>query len=185
MPPTPNATTLGSGLWVVSGGHWGLGCGSGYFVGRKLAPSFWIQGLKLFWIHATLLLHIMIFGIRDWNYCGFRQLCYCMSWCWLQVGSKWAPIWPQVGSKLGPSWLQVGTKLAPRWLQVVPTLPKLARSHFLLLFTALRGCQGHHAAAVRSQHQLLLLFTALCGGQGHLVAAWRAQSPFLLLFTRL
>ena len=44
MPPTPNATTLGSGLWVVSGGHWGLGCGCGYFVKAERPKTFLAVG---------------------------------------------------------------------------------------------------------------------------------------------
>ena len=184
MPPTPNATTLSSGLWVV---WWALGIGLWVWllcwpqVGSKFLNSgieiildscnfvtayhdFWNQGLKLLWIQATLLLYVMMLAPS-----------------WLQVGPNLAPSWLQIGSKLAPSWHQVGSKVAPSG----PNIAQVGPEPFLLLFTALRGCQGHHAAAVHAQSQFLLIFTAVRGGQGRFAPAWCTQSPFLLLFTRL
>ena len=68
--------------------------------------EFWNQGLKIFWIQATLLLYVMMLAPSG-----------------PQVGPKLAQSWLQIGSELAPSCAQIGSKLAASLPQRAPEGP--------------------------------------------------------------
>ena len=105
--------------------------------------DFWNQGLKIFWLQATLLLYVMMLAPS-----------------WLQVGPNLAPSWLQIGSKLAPSWHQVGSKVAPSGPNIAQVGPE---PFFAAIYSTSWGSGPFGCSVARPKSIFTVIYSTLGG----------------------